>query len=52
MLVPTQHRSTVINSFTGSAEGDPSYVLSLATDPSDRVAAVAGSESAIVLTRV
>ena len=45
MLVsPTHHRSTVINSFTGSAEGDPSYVLSLATDASERVAAVAGSE--------
>ena len=37
-------KKTVINSFTGAAEDDPSYVLSLASDSTERIAAVAGSE--------
>ena len=41
---PFALHKTVINSFTGSANDDPSYVLSLAGDPAGRMAAVAGSE--------
>ena len=46
---PLSLRSTAINSFSGSAEGNPSYVLDLASDPSQRLLAVAGSEFDISL---
>jgi len=41
---PFAHQRTVINSFSGAADDDPSYVLSLSGDPTGRLAAVAGSE--------
>ena len=41
---PFAHQRTVINSFSGSADDDPSYVLSLSGDVTGRLAAVAGSE--------
>ena len=41
---PFAHQRTVINSFSGAADDDPSYVLSLSGDATGRLAAVAGSE--------
>ena len=41
---PFAHQRTVINSFSGAADDNPSYVLSLSGDATGRLAAVAGSE--------
>jgi len=42
--LPLSWTNTVINSFTGSAQGDPSYVLAMACDTEERVTVVAGAE--------
>ena len=46
---PFAHLRTVINSFSGAADDNPSYVLSLCGDQTGRLAAVAGSEFDIKL---